>query len=443
VKDKIDLALINRLKREHKNQLPEKRYEIRDSKLPGFLLRVEPSGRMAYCMVYARGKRVTIGTSDSLEPAQARAMAEKYQSTHALVKHGHAVDPLEQRRLEKAEQLAALKKLENQQRENYLTFLNETYRPFLEGHLRNGVNNADSVKETMANLINRFPDFHKLTLAEISAFEIDKWKQGRIKEGRKAATVNRQMNDLRACLNKAVEWELLEKNPFEKVRSCKSDSNAKVRHLSPAEEARLRSALAERERQMKSGRERANKERTARGYAPYTQLADYQYADHLAPAILVSLNTGMRRGELLNLTWRNVDLEQRNITVEADTAKGAKTRHIRLNDEAVKVLRTWRDQPGAKSLIYVFSNNDGQPLANVRKSWVGILKRAGIENFRWHDLRHTFASNLVIAGVDLNKVRALLGHTDYKMTLRYAHLAPEHMQEAVDKLVTPAVMVAR
>jgi site-specific recombinase XerD len=138
-----------------------------------------------------------------------------------------------------------------------------------------------------------------------------------------------------------------------------------------------------------------------------------------------------------------VDLEQRNITVEADTAKGAKTRHIRLNDEAVKVLRTWRDQPGAKSLIYVFSNNDGQPLANVRKSWVGILKRAGIENFRWHDLRHTFASNLVIAGVDLNKVRALLGHTDYKMTLRYAHLAPEHMQEAVDKLVTPAVMVAR
>jgi integrase len=98
------------------------------------------------------------------------------------------------------------------------------------------------------------------------------------------------------------------------------------------------------------------------------------------------------------------------------------------------VLHGWRDQASDNEGL-VFPGRNGGALNNVRRSWEGALRVAGIKRFRWHDLRHTFASKLVMAGVDLNTVRELLGHSDYKMTQRYSHLAPEHKAAAVAKLV--------
>lgn len=185
-----------------------------------------------------------------------------------------------------------------------------------------------------------------------------------------------------------------------------------------------------------SGRN-ANAWRTERRYGLQPDLRSLTYADHLKPMVLLSLNTGMRQGEVFGLTWAEVHLGRREITVDGAKAKSGQTRHIPLNDEAWSVLSAWRDQADGEAAgpALVFPNRDGQRFNNVRKSWEGVLAAAGITEFRWHDLRHSFASKLVMAGVDLNTVRELLGHSDIKMTLRYAHLAPEHKAAAVAKLV--------
>jgi site-specific recombinase XerD len=101
---------------------------------------------------------------------------------------------------------------------------------------------------------------------------------------------------------------------------------------------------------------------------------------------------------------------------------------------SLKALAEWRRQCLGDGLV--FANPDtGKPFDNVNKAWDGILSLAKIDKFRWHDMRHHFASKLVMKGVDLNTVRELLGHADIKMTLRYAHLVPEHKVNAVAKLV--------
>jgi integrase len=122
-----------------------------------------------------------------------------------------------------------------------------------------------------------------------------------------------------------------------------------------------------------------------------------------------------------------VDFNRQLLTVEGPNAKNRKTRHVALNEEAVSVLRLWREQsgPGAR----VFGVTTG-----FQSAWEKVLKRARISKFRWHDLRHHFASRLVQKGVPLNTVRDLLGHGSVGMSLRYAHLAPDQRREAVAKL---------
>ena len=147
------------------------------------------------------------------------------------------------------------------------------------------------------------------------------------------------------------------------------------------------------------------------------------------------MNTGLRFGELTSLTWKKVSLSgQPLVTVQAGYSKSGKIRHIPLNKSAVNVLKTWHNQSQEKS-GRVFPSPSGGRLTTIKTAWTKLRTDAKLQDFKWHDLRHHFASKLVMAGVDLNTVRELLGHGSLDMTIRYAHLAPEHKAEAVERIV--------
>jgi integrase len=140
------------------------------------------------------------------------------------------------------------------------------------------------------------------------------------------------------------------------------------------------------------------------------------------------MNTGMRRGELLALKWSAIDFKRALLTVEGVTAKSKQTRHLPLNTEALDVLKKWQKQAPDAERIF--------PVATSFKSaWVPMLVRANIADFRWHDLRHHFASRLASAGIPLNDIRELLGHATITMVLRYAHLSPDRKRAAVAALM--------
>lgn len=157
-----------------------------------------------------------------------------------------------------------------------------------------------------------------------------------------------------------------------------------------------------------------------------------EYTDFLKPLVLVALNTGMRRGELFNLQWKDVDLNNALLTVEGEVSgsKSETTRHIPLSNEALRALQAWKIQAPKNDIVFPSPKSGGR-LDNIKTSWGNLIRDSKITAFRFHDLRHTFASNLVMGGVDLNTLRELLGHKTIEMTLRYAHLAPEHKAAAV------------
>jgi integrase len=240
--------------------------------------------------------------------------------------------------------------------------------------------------------------------------------------GAKASSVNRTMADLNSALNWGYKNGIINENPLARMSPLKeTDSKNIVRFLTPDERERLETALIERDKRLQ---EASGK----RGSG--------EFWDYLRPAVLLSLNTGIRQGALFSLVWRDIDLDQQTITLRADDAKNGKTTRLPLSDDAIDVLSAWREQSentGPNALIFP-SPVTGDKINDPRRAWESLMKAAKIENFRWHDMRHDFASQLVMKGIDLNIVRELMCHASLNMTMRYAHLAPESKLNAVQVL---------
>lgn len=372
----INNSMLSKLKAE------DTPYDVWDKKLAGFHIRVYPSGKKVFRCAYTRGKVCTLGKVGLLTTIQARDKA-----LHILGEAAIGIHPNSKKNLESNEKLTFAKYIETE------------YGPWRETNRKCG-------KEDIARLITHFIEiFGDKLLTEIQPLVLEKWRSKRLKSGISPATINRDINNLKASLAKAKEWRFISENPLVNFKPTQIDKAAKIRYLDQDEYQRLLSVVN-----------------------------TYKRSDYMKPLIVLSLNTGLRRGELFQLTWKNVDFTNKLLTVEGGISKTGNTRHVPLNSYALEILEEWHNHGSSNELV--FYQNDGKALTTVQRQWEAISKLARIDNFRWHDMRHHFASRLVMASVDLNTVRELLGHSDIKMTLRYAHLAPEHKAQAVAKLMS-------
>ena len=388
--------------------IPKTKVEHRDTRLKGLVLRIMPSGTKSWYCEFARGKRVWLGRADVLGVSEAR---ESARAVLADVYRG--IDPIEARKPK-----AAM----------------PTYREFLEGdYLAWAKSSQKAWGQNINRLLTAFKPLLGKPLDKITALDVERWRGKQVERGLSNQTINRDVSSIKASFNRAVDWGILPSNPLAKVKKARVDDCLKVRYLSEAEETRLRAAIEAREERRRAERDSANGWRAERGYVLLPSLRNLVFTDHVKPLILLSLNTGCRRGELFDLTWANVNLDRRLLTVTGATAKSRRTRHIPLNREATSVLLNWRAESEDTSGL-VFVNEQGERFDRANSSWRRLLKDAHISEFRWHDMRHHFASRLAMGGVDLNTIRELLGHSDYSMTLRYAHLAPEFKLKAVEVL---------
>lgn len=234
-------------------------------------------------------------------------------------------------------------------------------------------------------------------LDEISRDVLDHVARARKAEGVSNATVNRVLETARAILRCAVrEWNWLESTPAVRMLP---EPKRRVRWLTREEADKLLTLLPQ----------------------------------HLAEMARFSLATGLRKGNVTGLQWSQVDLKRRVAWFHADQMKNKKTLAVPLNAEAVLVLRRQEGKHPTRVFTY-----RGKPVHQVNtKAWKQSLKRAGIESFRWHDLRHTWASWHVQSGTPLQVLQELGGWGSYEMVLRYAHLSAAHLADYAERLCRP------
>ncbi len=228
------------------------------------------------------------------------------------------------------------------------------------------------------------------------------------------SSINREISCLRHLFRKAVEWEMMERSPFDRGKSLLlKENNARLRFLTEDEVKRLLDACS----------------------------------SHLRDIVICALNTGMRRGEILSLKWSQI----RNGLIYLEQTKTDEPRQVPINEELARLFQEIRrKQKVGTEHVFTYSRVnpmkgkpagtpvlnvlEGNPVSYIKTAFWAALRRAGIVNFKFHDLRHTFASHMVMRGASLKEVQEILGHKTMTMTLRYAHLSQEHKKKAVNLL---------
>ncbi len=241
------------------------------------------------------------------------------------------------------------------------------------------------------------PYFGSYLLSKITPEMIEEYKSERLSTGIKKCSVNREVSCLRKIFNVALDWGRAIDNPVRKVKLYSEKENIRERVLTEDEEERILKVAA----------------------------------PHLKPILVVALNTGMRKGEVFKLKWQNVDFDKKEIKITE--SKSGRERRIPINSVLFSLLNAHKAQDGQSE--YVFTNPDtGEPYTRIKRAFSTACERAGIEDLRFHDLRHTFATRLVRRGVDLVIIKELMGHASIVTTQRYLHSQASEKLQAVETL---------
>ena len=353
-----------------------------------------------------KSKRFLIGDASLISPAKARRKARTLAGDIA-----NGIDP---NKIKVAARRQAIRSREG----TLKAFIDSRYESWATVERSTG-------KETVKRIRSAF--FHLLDkpMDQITLWEIEKWRRDKHKSGKSLSTTNRDITALRGCLSKALEWGVIDAHPLRGLKSSKVDHSSPVRLITEEEENALRKALRARDAGMRTRRVSANKWRADRARDLFPDFGEY--VDHVEPVILIAINTGMRRGEILKLRWADVDSDQ--LIVQGDTTKNKQSRVIPLNVEAKNVLSHWESRGE-----YVFAGVGESPITTIKRSWTAIRKAANLPALRFHDFRHTFATRLLQKGVDIRTVSSLLGHKDISITARYLHATDETKRKAVELL---------
>lgn len=269
------------------------------------------------------------------------------------------------------------------------------------------INHAPNTYERYRGILDNFKSFlatrpyiNKISHLDPKLFEDFKHFRKEGKTGDK--TVNIELQMLRGMFNLAKKWGYCQNNPTDGITFFRITKTQEPRFLSKEECAKLLDNCG----------------------------------NELYPVFFTFLNTGMRRGELLNLEWKDIDFERKRIKIRAKENWEPKTseRYIPMNDNLIRALKKHK---GNTKNSLVFTGNKGEKIHRneLRKELIRITKKCGFPDVtKLHSLRHTFASHLVMNGVDLPTVKKLMGHSDIETTMIYSHLADEHVDKAVEKL---------
>ena len=368
-----DIQLTDQIVRESKPQ--NRRFEIRDSILKGFMLRVSPTGAKSWYVQLDKNRKRKISDVGLLSASVAR-----FRARDILVR-----------------ELIAGGIVSNRSRPLSLTrFLSENFSDHRVRFSRYGRSDASRLVAAVGALGNE-------RLDHIGVSKLERWKLERSHQV-KSATVNREVSLLRMAFDLAISEGLIAGNPARLIKQRTTGKTPEPRTLSSNERARLLEVLSLRTKRF-------------------------------ATLVLVALNTGLRRNELFSLRWKDVYFGPYPSLIVEKTAgrHHNRARRIPLNQSASDALQLWQAARSNRAYL-VFPGPSGGPLKSIQHSWTRLISEAGISGFSFSNCRDDFAIRLIKADVSLTQVQELLGHSTISLTERYASFAPGKLSDAVAKL---------